>query len=218
MRILFSLTYYRPHVSGLTIYVERLARELAQRGHTVTVLTSQYEKGLPRQETVDGVQIVRAPVLFRVSKGVIMPTFGFLATQLVRQHDVISLHLPNFDAAGVALRGRLMKKPTTLTYHSDLKLPPGLFNRGVNQVVHGMNHLAGRLANAIRSSALSPGWRRKKGSRFCFVPCRACSRSIPRRGCSLPDNTRTSWVRRLMPGGWSRCCANTPIAGTFWGF
>jgi glycosyltransferase involved in cell wall biosynthesis len=149
MRILFSLTYYRPHVSGLTIYVERLARELAQRGHTVTVLTSQYEKGLPRQETVDGVQIVRAPVLFRVSKGVIMPTFGFLATQLVRQHDVISLHLPNFDAAGVALRGRLMKKPTTLTYHSDLKLPPGLFNRGVNQVVHGMNHLAGRLANAI---------------------------------------------------------------------
>ena len=25
------LTYYRPHVSGLTIYVERLATELASR-------------------------------------------------------------------------------------------------------------------------------------------------------------------------------------------
>lgn len=149
MRILFVLTYYRPHVSGLTIYVERLARELARRGHAVTVLTSQYEKQLPRQETVDGVNVVRAPVLLRVSKGVIMPTFGLLATQLVRQHDVISLHLPQFDAAGVALRGRLLKKPTTLTYHCDLRLPPGLFNRVVNQVVHVMNDLAGRLADTV---------------------------------------------------------------------
>ena len=149
MRILFVLTYYRPHVSGLTIYVERLARELARRGHTVTVLTSQYEKHFPRKETVDGVRIVRAPVLFRVSKGVIMPTFGLLATQLVREHDVVSLHLPQFDAAGVALRGRLMHKPTTLTYHCDLTLPPGPFNRIVNQVVHGMNHLAGRFAHAV---------------------------------------------------------------------
>lgn len=149
MRILFGLTYYRPHVSGLTIYVERLARELARRGHTVTVFTSQYEKQLPREEMVDGVRVVRAPVLFRVSKGVIMPTFGILATQLVRQHDVVSLHLPQFDAAGVALRGRLMKKPTTLTYHCDLTLPPGRFNWVVNQVVHAMNRLAGRFADAV---------------------------------------------------------------------
>lgn len=149
MRILFVLTYYRPHVSGLTIYVERLAKELARRGHSVTVLTSQYERQLTREETVDGVKVIRSPVLFRVSKGVIMPTFGFQATRLVRQHDVISLHLPQFDAAGVAARGRLMKKPTTLTYHCDLTLPPGIFNRVVNQVVHVMNDLAGRAADAI---------------------------------------------------------------------
>ena len=29
------------------------------------------------------------------------------ATRLVRRHDALSLHLPQFDAAGVALRGRL---------------------------------------------------------------------------------------------------------------
>ena len=149
MRILFVLTYYRPHVSGLTIYVERLARAMARRGHTVTVLTSQYDRTLPREEVRDGVRVVRAPVLFRISKGVIMPTFGLLATRLVRQHDVISLHLPQFDAAGVALRGRLMGKPTTLTYHCDLSLPPGLFNRFVNRVVDVMNDLAGRLADVI---------------------------------------------------------------------
>ena len=79
MKILTVLTYYRPHTSGLTIYVERLTKSLVQLGHEVTVLTSQYEKDLPREEVQDGVRIVRAPVLFRVSKGVIMPAFGWLA-------------------------------------------------------------------------------------------------------------------------------------------
>ena len=149
MRILTVLTYYRPHTSGLTIYVERLARTLVKRGHEVTVLTSQFEKNLPREEIVDGVRIVRAPVLFRVSKGVIMPSFGFLAWKMALEHDVIHLHLPQFDAWGIALRGRLLGKPTTLTYHCDLLLPKGIFNRIVNQVVHIANHLAARYSDAV---------------------------------------------------------------------
>lgn len=149
MKILEVLTYYRPHISGLTIYVERLSKALARQGHEVTVLTSQYDPGLPRNETVEGVGIVRAPVAFRISKGVIMPTFGFLAWKLVLNADVIHLHLPQFDAPGVATRGRLLNKPVVLTYHSDLQLPEGLFNRLVDKVVHFQNRSAGLLADAI---------------------------------------------------------------------
>jgi len=149
VKVLIVLTYYRPHTSGLTIYAERMARGLAARGHQVTVLTSRFDRACPVEAVEDGVRVVRAPVLFRVSKGVIMPTFGWLATRLVREHDVISLHLPQFDAAGVALRGRLLRKPTTLTYHSDLQLPPGLFNWMVNQAVHGMNRLAGLFSDRV---------------------------------------------------------------------
>lgn len=47
MRLLFALTYYRPYISGLTIYVQRLATELARRGHIVTVLSSQYNYWKP---------------------------------------------------------------------------------------------------------------------------------------------------------------------------
>jgi len=149
MRVLIVLTYYRPHTSGLTIYAERLAKGLARQGHEVTILTSRYSRSLPRRETIDGVQIVRAPVLLRISKGVVMPTFGLLAWKLVAQADVISLHLPQFDAAGVALRGRLLKKPTVLTYHCDLQLPLGWFNRIVNRVVDVMNTLAGKFAHRV---------------------------------------------------------------------
>jgi glycosyltransferase involved in cell wall biosynthesis len=149
MKILVVLTYYRPHTSGLTIYAERLARAMAQRGHQVTILTSQYLKDLPREEVMDGIRVVRAPVLLRINKGVIMPTFGFLATRLVLENDVIHLHLPQFDAAGLAIRGRLFKKPTVVTYHCDLLLPKGLINWLINQVVHLMNLITGIFTHRI---------------------------------------------------------------------
>lgn len=151
MKILVALTYYRPHISGLTIYVERAARALAARGHEVLVLTSRYDRRLPLEEVRDGVRIRRVPVLMRVSKGVIMPTIGWWATRLARWADVLWLHLPQFDAAGIALRGRLFHKPVVLTYHCDVTLPPGWLNRVANQAVHLMDHLAARLADVIVS-------------------------------------------------------------------
>ncbi|MBK8987872.1 MAG: glycosyltransferase family 4 protein [Chloroflexi bacterium] len=149
MKILEVLTYYRPWVSGLTIYVERLSRALVELGHDVTVLTSQYEPDLPRYEVLDGVKIVRIPVLLRVSKGVIMPEFGPMAWKLAHHTDAIHLHLPQFDAPGVAMRGRLLRKPVILTYHCDLQLPQGGFNRLVDKVVQSQNRLAGELADAV---------------------------------------------------------------------
>ena len=150
LKILFVLTYYRPHISGLTIYVERLARAMARRGHEVTVLTSHYEKTLPYQEVQDGVKIVRVPVLLRISKGVIMPTFPWLAYRLIRHHDVVSIHLPQFEASLLALLGRfVVRRPVILTYHCDLRLPVGMFNRIVDQVVFVSNYLAGFLADKI---------------------------------------------------------------------
>ncbi len=149
MKILIELTYYRPHTSGLTIYAERLAKALAKRGHQVTVLTSQFDKKLPRDEWLEGVHVVRLPVLFRISKGVVMPSLGFMATKLVKENDVIHLHLPQIDAAGIALRGKLWKKPTVLTYHCDLRMPWGVMSWLANQGVHMMNNLAAMFTDRI---------------------------------------------------------------------
>lgn len=149
MKILTVLTYYRPHTSGLTIYAERLARAFVKRGHKVTVMTTQYDPSLQEEEITDGVKVIRIPVVAHISKGVIAPTFGWVATKLVAQHDVVQLHLPQFDAPGVAFRGRLFGKPTVLTYHCDIQLPSGIFNRVVNTVVDFQNNMAGMLSNHI---------------------------------------------------------------------
>lgn len=149
MRILTTLTYYRPHYSGLTIYAERLARALVEHGHQVTVLTSRYDSNLPAGENRDGVQVIRPHVLMHVSKGVLMPTFVYWAWVNIRRADIVHLHLPQLDAAYIALIGRLMNKPVVLTYHCDLLLPKGFIHSVANQVSHLANVMSLGLSHQV---------------------------------------------------------------------
>lgn len=149
MRLLLGLTYYRPYTSGLTIYAERLAKGLVANGHQVTVLCSQHEAALPLREMLDGVSVVRAPVAARISKGVVMPGLFGLAGRLLRHHDALNLHLPQFDTPALALRGALSRKPVVLTYHCDVILPAGLVNRAAEAAVHAAGHIGAALASRI---------------------------------------------------------------------
>ncbi len=154
MRILIALTYYRPHYSGLTIYTERLARALAARGNEVTVITSQYSKDFPLEEVVDGVRVLRLPVLMHLSKGVIMPSMPFRAWQEARRADVVNLHVPQLDAAPIAALARLLGKPVVLTYHCDLILPKGLVHRLANIASNIANRISAGMSNVIVTNTL----------------------------------------------------------------
>jgi glycosyltransferase involved in cell wall biosynthesis len=149
MRILTTITYYRPHYSGLTIYAERLARALVKCGHRVTILTSRYDSCLPTREVRDDVQLIRPWVLMHISKGVLMPTMFFRAWAEILRADIVHLHLPQLDAAYIALLGRLLKKPVVVTYHCDLFLPRGFIHTIANWVSHQANKITLGLANQI---------------------------------------------------------------------
>lgn len=149
MRILIALTYYRPHVSGVTVYAERLARGLARRGHRVTVLTSRFSPALAPRERVGDVDVVRVPVWRKVSKGVIMPAFASWALDLVRDNDVVNIHVPQFEASLLATLGRWSRRGVVLTYHCDLQLPRGWYNRVVQASLFPLNFAAALAAHAI---------------------------------------------------------------------
>ncbi|MGI8476175.1 MAG: glycosyltransferase family 4 protein [Thermomicrobiales bacterium] len=150
MKILQVLYYYYPHCSGLTIYVERLGRHLVERGHEVTVLASRHDGSFPREEvTADGVRVVRVPVAFSISRGVVMPTFIPTATALIREHDIVHLHLPVTEAAAIAAIAKAFGKGVVLTHHTDLTLPIGKFNQVAQRAVFVSGLGAGLAADRI---------------------------------------------------------------------
>lgn len=131
------------------MYAVRQARALVEMGHVVTVLTSQYESSLPTREQIEGVKIIRVPVAFRFSKGVIMPKMPLKAWRLMSQADVVNLHLPQGDAAMLAIMAKLQRKPVVVTYHCDLKLPAGWLNQMVGWIANVANRVIANLADAI---------------------------------------------------------------------
>ncbi len=123
MKILVTLTYYYPHWTGLTAYAKRLAEGLAQRGHEITVLTSQFESYLAREEMCNGVRILRLPTLARMSRGVLMPQFIGAVNELAQANDVLHVHTPMLETNLVTRIGLLHGKKTLITHHGDLVMP-----------------------------------------------------------------------------------------------
>ncbi len=135
MRILTVLTYYLPHWTGLTAYARLLAEGLARRGHEVTVLTSRYGKELPKEEVYKGVRIVRLEPLMRLSRGVIMPAFPWVAYRLIKEHDVIQMHTPLLESPLITALADRLGKRVVFTHHGDLVMPSSPFEQFVERVV-----------------------------------------------------------------------------------
>ncbi|MCY4466435.1 MAG: glycosyltransferase [Chloroflexi bacterium] len=148
LKILMLLLYYYPHSTGLTNYVRMLAEALAQRGHEVTVVASQHTKSLPRGESMlNGVRILRLWAPIRISRGFIMPTYPWQVYRLIRQHDIVNIHVPLLETALVAFLAGLAGVKLIATHHGDLILPAGRFNRFITRVMFALyKQMARRVA------------------------------------------------------------------------
>lgn len=141
-----ALTYYAPYVSGLTNAARDVAVGLAARGQRVTVVATQHDPALPREEVLDGVRVVRTPVALRLGKGAVSPGFAGAVARETRGAGVLNLHLPMLEAGLVA---RLSKAPVVLTYQCDVSLPPGLVNAVQGRAVDVSSRVAMARAAAV---------------------------------------------------------------------
>lgn len=149
MKILVTLTYYYPHWTGLTAYAQRLAEGLAQRGHQITVLTSQFKTSLAREEMHNGVRIVRLPTRLHMSRGVIMPGFIPTLNRLAKENDLLQVHTPMLETNLVTRVGLLRRKPTVITHHGDLVMPNNPKDQFIERVMTAMMAQGEREATRI---------------------------------------------------------------------
>jgi glycosyltransferase involved in cell wall biosynthesis len=209
MKILMVINYYSPHVSGLTIYVERISQELVRRGHRVTVLASRHRADLPLHETLAGVSVVRLPVVARINKGVVTPTFAWDAPRLVRQHDVVHMHLPMLESSYVAwLARRLTGRGAILTYHCDLLLPKSPLASTITRVLSTSHHLAARQSDVLVTYTQDYA----RNSRFLRRYMRKVATVYPPIVIAPPDNEAAArWRTQLGLDG----CKIVGFAGRF---
>lgn len=151
MKILFVLTYYCPHWTGLTQYAERLAEGLADKGHQVEVLCSQHDKKLPREEEISKVKVFRLPFLFRFLRSVVMPSFPFELWKRVKENEAVVVYLPLQEVALVAIVCKILKKKFYLVHNGDLVLPEscGILCRLIEKIYFWSTSLAISMAKAV---------------------------------------------------------------------
>lgn len=127
MNILFSLTYYFPYTSGLSIIAKRLAEKLALK-HKVSALCIQHEPKLSNQESVDGVLVTRVKPNIKISKGFLSLDWIFKSWKYVKNTDVLIVCLPQPEAVFIILFACLLRKRIISLYLAEVKLRNGLLS------------------------------------------------------------------------------------------
>ena len=114
MKILWTITYFRPYTSGLALYADRITNILPEYEHTI--LCNLHKNELPETE-IDGNRVlVRAKPLVRISKGFISLDWYRKLFKLVRQTDLVILHLPQAEAGLTAIVAKLARKNIICIY------------------------------------------------------------------------------------------------------
>jgi glycogen(starch) synthase len=119
MRILQQCIYFPPEVGGLESHAYTLCRSLAALGHEVTMVTSRSLPGVPREEVMDGVRVIRTWFPARNPAGWAAHTFASTPAYLrvARHADV--LHAQTFASAPPGMIARRRgKQPFVLTLHT----------------------------------------------------------------------------------------------------
>ncbi|MHB8351330.1 MAG: glycosyltransferase family 4 protein [Thermoplasmata archaeon] len=127
MRITEVSTRFPPGPGGVERHVDQVARRLAERGHSVSVLTSHLYReypwqelayGVPREETRGGVRIRRLPVV-SLAGGLHYPFFRGLSRAFREEHPDL-IHTHTYGTHQVTLAARWRRRggpPVILTAH-----------------------------------------------------------------------------------------------------
>ncbi len=122
MRIAQVSPWFYPHLGGVESHVESLSRELAARGHDVTVVTTRDDPQFAEHDRVDGFRVVRVKPRMVAMRTPIAPRIRLALREV--PVDLVHAHLPpplsaHYAADAAEARG----VPFVVTYHCDVELP-----------------------------------------------------------------------------------------------
>lgn len=101
MNILFITRLYSPHIGGIEKVVQNISFNLLKKNNQVWIITSQFDKNLPKNEIINGVNIIRIICpkikfvgLLIIWVQILMLIPRILKSNIVHVHDVFLWYLP----------------------------------------------------------------------------------------------------------------------------
>lgn len=169
MKWLFSITYFSPYVSGLTIYVKRLAEELVKRNNEVTVLSMKHDPSLKSEEFINGVKVKRSKILAKINKGFISTEWFINSWREVRNSDVVVANLPQAEGWVPGVWAKLFGKKLIAIYHCEIDIPNKLVQWILEQANWACLDMADRIVTYTEDYAKNSKLLRKYLEKVSYV-------------------------------------------------
>lgn len=148
-KILITVSYYYPHISGLTNSTKNLAELLAENGYDVTILTTQHTKDLSKSETINKVNIVRVPYFYKFHKGFFLPKYPYIAFKMLLRNDQLIINLPQPEGFLSAFFAKMLNKKIHCIYHCEVNIKGGFGAKLIEYLLYLSNKISISLANTI---------------------------------------------------------------------
>lgn len=212
-RVMMVVRLFHPWVGGTERQAHKLARQLIEMGHDVTVVTGRWFFGTPRQETIEGVPVRRHSTLWEFFGLKGLRKFGgylymlTLAWHMYRtrdEYDVVHVHGLNYHTAVAATVGRWLGKPT-LVKLANSGMASDIARTRAGRQLAGSRFLLPAALSCDRFVALSPAIAAElmeagvARDPIVSIPNGVeVGGDVPPR-VSVPDCTRVVFVGRLHP-------------------
>ena len=116
MKVLFVAPYAYPHIGGAETHINYLSKELSKLGCKVEILTSLYNKKLPKSENINSVLIKRIPVSHTFYHTPITP--NLFDVLMKEDYDIIHVHYSGPYSPELSSFVSLIRdKPMIITHH-----------------------------------------------------------------------------------------------------
>ena len=122
-KILIVTDFYKPHISGITSFIESISNIYVKNRVRIIILTACHDSRLKRIERINRTIIIRSKILLKISRGhysfSLIKDFIFLSKRV----DIVNFHFPLAEIFPLCL---LTNKTKITNYHC---LPPRI---GIN--------------------------------------------------------------------------------------
>lgn len=187
-KVLLVSEYFYPHWTGIAQTFFYIAESLQKQGYGVTVLTTQFDRTLPRRDKVGRTQIVRTPYQFRLSRThySISTLFSFLS--MVTKHSYVIINSPHSNVLFLSIITRLFRRKLVIFHQGDIVMPREtgnqLINRLLERIFDSMTIPSMWLAHAVgtftRDYSRSSRVMRYFGNKvFTYIPAVRLSTKFP---------------------------------------